>query len=236
MASELGSSTPIVNFLDDLSRRGLKGYIIYDVAKQGTEPPHALPISDWNTIVVTSPNTSNFKGWAKQGQAKQIVMNCPEESDLMAMCAWLKHDANTQEQEKYWKMVKKSMDEVGPSLRFIFDEQSSSGQREGIDYVMDDVDNSNAKQYIGVMSDKMWEAENPSYRLVQSVRVLGKSDNDRYLNCPASRVIASKIYVHLSKKMCSREIVNLLEHRGIFFYATFGDIRHSRIYVYGYCA
>ncbi|EKF27158.1 retrotransposon hot spot (RHS) protein, putative, partial [Trypanosoma cruzi marinkellei] len=108
------------------------------------------------------------------------------------------------------------MDEVGPILRFIFDEKSSNDERKDIDKVVEELTNSNARQYIGVTNEKMWEAANPSQRLLQIVRVLGKSANNQYLNYPASKVIASKIYVHLSKKMSSREILNLLMRPAIF--------------------
>ncbi|EKF38956.1 retrotransposon hot spot (RHS) protein, putative [Trypanosoma cruzi marinkellei] len=203
--------------VDGLWHRGMKGYIIYDVAEKRTPPAkYFAPASGWGMIVVSSPKVSNYDEWEKQVQATKIVMNCPDESDVRAMCAWLKHDANTQEQEKYWKLVKKNMNEVGAILRFIFDEKRSNGRSDDIDKVMKELDEYNAEQYIGVMSDKIWEAENPSHILVQSVRVIGKSGNDSYVNYPASKVIASKIYVHLSKKMCSREILNLLVRPAIF--------------------
>ncbi|KEG07263.1 retrotransposon hot spot (RHS) protein, partial [Trypanosoma grayi] len=55
----------------------VRGYIIYDVAKQGSEPHHALPPKGWGIFVLSSPNKDNFKGWEKQWGARRIIMNCP---------------------------------------------------------------------------------------------------------------------------------------------------------------
>ncbi|EAN80959.1 retrotransposon hot spot (RHS) protein, putative, partial [Trypanosoma cruzi] len=71
---------------------------------------------------------------------------------------------------------------------------------------------SNAKHYVGVMSDKLWESVNPSHKLVQIVRVRKDLPTETYLNSLASLVIASKIYIHLSTKMHFMEIFKLLMH------------------------
>ncbi|PWU82855.1 putative retrotransposon hot spot (RHS) protein [Trypanosoma cruzi] len=85
-----------------------------------------------------------------------------------------------------------------------------------IDKVIKVVDSSNAKHYVGVMSDELWEAVNPSHKLVQIVRVRKDLPTETYLNSPASRVIANKIYIHLSTKMHFMEIFKLLMHPDVF--------------------
>ncbi|EKF38035.1 retrotransposon hot spot (RHS) protein, putative [Trypanosoma cruzi marinkellei] len=56
--------------------RGMKGYIIYDVAKKGTPPAtNFLPSNGWGMIVVSSANVSNYDEWAKQLKTKK---NCTE--------------------------------------------------------------------------------------------------------------------------------------------------------------
>ncbi|EAN81141.1 retrotransposon hot spot (RHS) protein, putative, partial [Trypanosoma cruzi] len=112
----------------------------------------------------------------------------------------------------YWKQLKERMDEVGPILRVIFDGNKFTDRKTDIDQVINDVDSSNAKHYVGVMSDKLWNAANPSHKLVQIVRVRKDLPTEIYLNSPASRVIASKIYIHLSTKMHFMEIFKLLMH------------------------
>ncbi|EKF39257.1 retrotransposon hot spot (RHS) protein, putative, partial [Trypanosoma cruzi marinkellei] len=103
-------------------QRGMKGYIIYDVAKKGTPPAtNFAPASGWGMIVVSSPNVGNYDEWEKQLTAKRIIMNCPDEMDVKAMCAWMKQGVKTDEQAEYWKMVKTHMDEVVPIPRYIFE-------------------------------------------------------------------------------------------------------------------
>ncbi|EKF99051.1 retrotransposon hot spot (RHS) protein, putative [Trypanosoma cruzi] len=47
--------------LGGLRQRGMKGYIIYDVAKKGTPPlRHFAPSTGWGMIVVPSPNLDNY--------------------------------------------------------------------------------------------------------------------------------------------------------------------------------
>ncbi|RNE95428.1 putative retrotransposon hot spot (RHS) protein [Trypanosoma conorhini] len=97
-------------------QRKLKGYVIYDVDKKGYEPSWDYPPSDtWGVIVLSSPNEDNFKGWAKQKKAEMIVMDCPDELDVKAMCAWRTRDKSAAEQTNYWKMVNKRMTEVDRS-------------------------------------------------------------------------------------------------------------------------
>ncbi|EKF33144.1 retrotransposon hot spot (RHS) protein, putative, partial [Trypanosoma cruzi marinkellei] len=105
-------------------QRGMNGYIIYDVAKKGTPPAtNFAPASGWGMIVVSSPKVSNYDEWEKQLTAKRIIMNCPDEMDVKAMCAWMKQGVKTDEQAEYWEMVKTHMDEVGPIPRYIFDDE-----------------------------------------------------------------------------------------------------------------
>ncbi|EKF29583.1 retrotransposon hot spot (RHS) protein, putative [Trypanosoma cruzi marinkellei] len=67
-------------------QRGMKGYIIYDVARKGTPPDtNFAPASGWGMIVVSSPKVGNYDEWEKQLTAKRIIMNCPAEMDVKAM-------------------------------------------------------------------------------------------------------------------------------------------------------
>ncbi|RNC38282.1 retrotransposon hot spot (RHS) protein [Trypanosoma cruzi] len=77
--------------LGGLWKRGVKGCIIYDVAKEGTPPDAGFASSTgWGMIVVSSPEVSNYDEWEKQTKASRIIMNCPDEMDVKAMCAWMK--------------------------------------------------------------------------------------------------------------------------------------------------
>ncbi|PWU97408.1 putative retrotransposon hot spot protein (RHS) [Trypanosoma cruzi] len=77
--------------LDGLWQCGMKGYIIYDVAEKGKQPDtgFASP-TGWGMIVVSSPKLTNYDEWEKQTKASRIIMNCPDEVGVKAMCAWMK--------------------------------------------------------------------------------------------------------------------------------------------------
>ncbi|RNC47440.1 retrotransposon hot spot (RHS) protein [Trypanosoma cruzi] len=73
--------------LGGLWQSRMKGYIIYDVAKKGTPPDTDFaPSTGWGMIVVSSPNLINYDKWANQSESVQIVMNCPDEMDVKAIC------------------------------------------------------------------------------------------------------------------------------------------------------
>ncbi|RNC46460.1 putative retrotransposon hot spot (RHS) protein, partial [Trypanosoma cruzi] len=109
-----GDEDQCITALRSLRERGMKGYIIYGVAKEGTPPPkHFAPASGWGMIVVSSPKAANYDEWEKQLKASRIIMNCPDEMDVKAMCAWMKRDGTPDKQVEYWKMVKEHMEKVG---------------------------------------------------------------------------------------------------------------------------
>ncbi|EKG00693.1 retrotransposon hot spot (RHS) protein, putative [Trypanosoma cruzi] len=102
------------------SLRGVKGYIIYDVALAFRQPPAGLSCRGWGMIVVTPPDKNEYERWTKKMDAIAIVTNCPEENDVRAMCIWMKRNRPLQEQAEHWKEVRGRMNNVGPILRSIF--------------------------------------------------------------------------------------------------------------------
>ncbi|PWU96825.1 putative retrotransposon hot spot protein (RHS) [Trypanosoma cruzi] len=115
----------ILRIVDSLPERGFKGYIIYDVALACSQPFTGLPCKGWGMIVVTPPNKNNYYLWAKQTGVEEFIINCLEENNVKAMCAWIKRNQIPQKQAKYWKEVNGCMNKVGPILRFIFGKQAS---------------------------------------------------------------------------------------------------------------
>ncbi|PWU86267.1 putative retrotransposon hot spot (RHS) protein [Trypanosoma cruzi] len=71
-----------------LGQRGTKGYIIYDVATKETQPEQFFFLLSyaWGMIVMSFPKLSNCDEWERQMKAERIIMNCPEEKDVKAMC------------------------------------------------------------------------------------------------------------------------------------------------------
>ncbi|RNC35951.1 retrotransposon hot spot (RHS) protein [Trypanosoma cruzi] len=89
-----------------LSWRGVKGYIIYDVAEPDDEPSDDLPPRGWGMVLVTTPNEGNFKEWYNQGTTVRTVMNYPEEKDVKALCVWMKRDQPFGKQAEHWREVR----------------------------------------------------------------------------------------------------------------------------------
>ncbi|EKG00135.1 retrotransposon hot spot (RHS) protein, putative, partial [Trypanosoma cruzi] len=67
---------------------------------KGRQPSTGLPCKGWGMIVVTSPNIKNFEWWAMQMGAEQIIIDCPKESDVRAMCIWKEHNGQVEEEEE----------------------------------------------------------------------------------------------------------------------------------------
>ncbi|KAF8294915.1 putative retrotransposon hot spot (RHS) protein, partial [Trypanosoma cruzi] len=77
--------------ISSLWKRGMKGYVIYDLAKWDLNPSAFSAPPVWGMIVVTSPNVNNFEDWRKHKEAVPIIINCPHRIDVKAMCFWMKH-------------------------------------------------------------------------------------------------------------------------------------------------
>ncbi|ESS60922.1 putative retrotransposon hot spot (RHS) protein [Trypanosoma cruzi Dm28c] len=93
-----------ISELRSLRGHGMKGYIIYDVAKEGTPPlRNFAPTSGWGMIAVSFPRATNYDEWAKQLQAARIIVKCPDEVDVKAMCAWITRDETKEKQAECWK-------------------------------------------------------------------------------------------------------------------------------------
>ncbi|EAN90070.1 retrotransposon hot spot (RHS) protein, putative, partial [Trypanosoma cruzi] len=171
-----GAASSIVDVLDGFSGRGVKGYIIYDIAMKGHEPSTGLPCKGWGMIVVTSPDKNNYESWVKQMGAEQIIMNCPEENDVKAMCVWMKHNGQLEEEEAeeqadYWKKVKDRMDKVGPILRFIFNEKKCEARFVACEVAVEAITPSMLQYDAGIGSGKSCDGNNMSHKLLKVVRV-----------------------------------------------------------------
>ncbi|EKF27253.1 retrotransposon hot spot (RHS) protein, putative [Trypanosoma cruzi marinkellei] len=165
-------------------QRGMKGYIIYDVAKKGTPTAkYFAPASGWGMIVVSSPKVSNYDKWEKQLKARRIIMNCPDEMDVKAMSTWMKQGVTTDKQAKYWEMVKKHMYFVGPILRYIFDEESFNERSGAVKFALNSINELTVKEYFSRGGELPWYSEDPSHKLVKIVREI-YADSEMFFNAP----------------------------------------------------
>ncbi|KAF5223840.1 hypothetical protein ECC02_003024 [Trypanosoma cruzi] len=180
--------------LCDLRDLKMKGYIIYDVTRQGTPPEeYFLPGSGWGMIVVSSPNVGNYDKWEKQKGAARIIMNCPAEMDVKAMCAWMKRDGTTDDQAECWKMVEERMDKVGPIPRYIFDANEFIAHSAAIEDALEGINSPDGEKHFTHGGVRLWGSENPSQKLVRVVRARAESGAEVFLNAPISVCLGRRI-------------------------------------------
>ncbi|KEG12216.1 retrotransposon hot spot (RHS) protein, partial [Trypanosoma grayi] len=176
----------------------VRGYIIYDVAKQGSEPHHALPPKGWGMIVVTSPNEDNFMGWEKQRRALRIIIDCPETSELNARCVWINRDKAEKQQQKEWKVVEERIEHIGPLPRYIFcSEIEYRGRVKAVGKALTCITPSNAELYFGVNKEGSWEGQDPCHKLVKITRYSAPGEPECYCNDPLAPAIGGKIRVRV---------------------------------------
>ncbi|EKG00476.1 retrotransposon hot spot (RHS) protein, putative [Trypanosoma cruzi] len=101
-------------------------------------------------IVVTPPNKSEYERWTKKMDATAIVIDCPEENDVRAMCIWMKRNRPLQEQAEHWKEVRGRMNNVGPILRFIFGKQAYDDRIKACQQAVDGSTASELERNLGI--------------------------------------------------------------------------------------
>ncbi|RNC39942.1 retrotransposon hot spot (RHS) protein [Trypanosoma cruzi] len=206
----MGNITSIV-VLGGLWQRGVKGYIIYDVARKGTPPDTDFaPSSGWGMIVVSSPKVTNYDEWEKQTKASRIIMNCPDEMDLKAMCAWMKRGLKPNEQAGYWKKVKKHTQLLGSIPRHIFDEKSYIDRLGAVDGALLAIKLTDVGEYFALRGSKLWYSEDPSHKLVKIVRVKTVEGAELFLNASICDDIGFRIADRLAKEMGAKDLLLLI--------------------------
>ncbi|PWU96467.1 putative retrotransposon hot spot protein (RHS) [Trypanosoma cruzi] len=166
-----GDEDMCISELRSLRGHGRNVYIIYDVSKEGTPPPrHFAPTSGWGMIAVSFPKVTNYDEWAKQIQAARIIVNCPDEMDVEAMCAWITRDETKEKQAEYWKEVKKHMYLLGPIPRHVFDEEAFTERCGAVKFALQLINEVTVKEHFSRGGESPWYSEDPSHKLVKVVR------------------------------------------------------------------
>ncbi|KAF5214468.1 hypothetical protein ECC02_012928 [Trypanosoma cruzi] len=200
-----------ITALRSLRKRGMKGYIIYDVAKKGTPPlRHFAPSTGWGMIVVSSPKVSNYDEWEKQAKASRIIMNCPDEMDVKAMCAWMKRGVKPDKQAKYWKVVKEQMEKVGPIPRHIFDENEYGKRTKDVMRALEWINIGDQGKYFTQGGEKNWYSEDPSHKLVKIVRVRKDGPFEDFTNAPICTYLGVLTLSRLAKVLSPHDILFLV--------------------------
>ncbi|RNF08994.1 putative retrotransposon hot spot (RHS) protein, partial [Trypanosoma cruzi] len=206
----MGNEISIV-VLDGLWQSGMKGYIIYDVARKGTPPDTGFaPSSGWGMIVVSSPEVSNYDEWEKQLKASRIIMNCPDEMDVKAMCVWMKRGLEPDEQAEYWRMVEKHMEKVGPIPRHIFDEKIYKDRLGAVDGALLAIKPTDFGKNFTLGGEDKWYSEDPCHKLVKVVREITEEGAEVFLNALISADIGFRIADRLAKKMATKDLLLLI--------------------------
>ncbi|PWV07016.1 putative retrotransposon hot spot (RHS) protein [Trypanosoma cruzi] len=189
--------------LGGLWQRGMKGYIIYDVAKKGTPPDTDIaPCKGWGMIVVSSANLDNVNEWEKQSESLRIVMNCPEKDDAKAICVWMKHNWQLAEEEAdHWKKVEVRMDNLGPLLRYVFDQSKYKSRLDSCESTVNKMTLPDTNYYSVLGTDKMCDGSHVSHKLVKVVRVRGNGDSELPLNALISSHLAELTLCKLAELM-----------------------------------
>ncbi|EKG05867.1 retrotransposon hot spot (RHS) protein, putative [Trypanosoma cruzi] len=194
-----------------LWQRGMKGYIIYDVAKKGKPPARDfLPSTGWGMIVVSSPNLDNYDEWEEQLQASRVIMNCPDEKEVKAMCAWMKRGLDKDEQAEYWKMVEKHMEKVGPIPRHIFDAEIYIDRLGAVDGALLGIEPTDFGKNFTLGGEEKWYSEDPSHKLVKIVRVKTVEGAEVFFNAPICARIGFRIAERLEKEMKAKDLLLLI--------------------------
>ncbi|RNC31943.1 retrotransposon hot spot (RHS) protein [Trypanosoma cruzi] len=166
-----GDEDICISELKSLRGHGRIAYIIYDVAKEGTPPPrHFAPTSGWGMIAVSFPKVNNYDEWAKQLRAARIIVNCPDEMDVKAMCAWITRDGAKEKQAEYWKEVKKHMYLLGPIPRHVFDEEAFTERCGAVRFALQSINEVTVKKHFSRGGESPRYSEDPSHKSVKVVR------------------------------------------------------------------
>ncbi|RNC51163.1 retrotransposon hot spot (RHS) protein, partial [Trypanosoma cruzi] len=192
------------NLLCDLWQRGMKGYIIYDVTEKGMPASCFASFCEWGMIVVSSPSLDNYDGWATQVTATRIIMNCPDEKDVKAMCAWMKQGLDPDEQAEYWSMVEKHMEKVGPLPRHIFHANDFKARFGAVEDALEAINSRYADDRFILPGEGLWYSKDPSQKLVRIVRIRGERGAERFRNAPICYSLGSRSANILAKAMSEK--------------------------------
>ncbi|RNE97204.1 retrotransposon hot spot (RHS) protein [Trypanosoma rangeli] len=201
----------------NLATTEMKGYIIIDMARQFQEPSNdVVPSPEWGIIMLSSPHEDNFKQWAKQADAIEIIMNCPDENDVKAMCAWETRNTTEEEQVEYWRRMQRRMDDVGQIPRCIFHDNEYKDRVEEIDNVLAAIDASNAVHYGMIGGMGMWPSNDASHKLVKVLRLITQKDVEEFVNLPVCFSIESELIARLLEVDEKNDIIyRLLKYRKV---------------------
>ncbi|CCD14205.1 unnamed protein product [Trypanosoma congolense IL3000] len=205
-----------VDEIEDMIRRGVKGYIIFDISGNSVHIGD-LPYA-WGIVLISSPNVKKFHEFAKRRQdTLPIYMNCYEDAEFKAALVWERHwkvvnnrirleDVNL---ENDWKVLKKRIDMVGPLPRYVLAGQATFEKRVSEVETALRLMRDELGYYMRVLDNPHeWHEDGTTHKLVKLVRceVKGK------VEC-RNRVTSVYVLKELARKLRAAHLkVNLIYH------------------------
>ncbi|RNE95617.1 retrotransposon hot spot (RHS) protein, partial [Trypanosoma conorhini] len=149
-------------------------------------------------------------GWEKQNDAMRIIMNCPDELDVKAMCAWERRVESAEAQLEYWKTVKKYMDDVGPVLRCIFSGRAWKKRSLAANDEVGRINALNADYYMRVEVAVDWAETNASHKLVKIVRLVISEGIEKFYNGYLTTHFANIVMTRVSEVKSLSEMMRMM--------------------------
>ncbi|CCD16004.1 unnamed protein product [Trypanosoma congolense IL3000] len=194
-----------VDEIEDMIRRGVKGYIIFDISENSVHIGD-LPYA-WGIVLISSPNVKKFHEFTKRRQKTlPIYMNCYEDAEFKAALVWERHwqvvnnrirfeDVNL---ENDWKVLKERIDMVGPLPRYVLaDDPAYEDRLKGVNNALGLLPSDDFEYYMRVLDNPHeWHEDGTTHKLVKLVRC--KVDNE--LVC-RNRVTSIYVQKEIHRKM-----------------------------------
>ncbi|PWV07028.1 putative retrotransposon hot spot protein (RHS) [Trypanosoma cruzi] len=151
-------------------------------------------------VVLSPPNVDNYDEWETQVKSERIIVNCPDEMDVKAMCAWMKRNGTTDGQAEYWKMVEERMDIVGPIPQHIFHANDFNVYTAVIEDALDGIKSRDGEKHFTHWGVRLWYSANPPQKLVRAAGARGEVGAEVFLNAPISFCLGRRIPCYFGRR------------------------------------
>ncbi|RNE96267.1 retrotransposon hot spot (RHS) protein [Trypanosoma rangeli] len=178
----------------------MRGYIICDVMGRRKVLPTKMPPTGWGMLAVSSPNETRYRDWEEDMGARRIIMNGPDERDVMAMCAWRMRGEPAEEQAEYRNTVQKRMARLGPVQRYAFT-RCGNGFSASFHGNMEQITTWAVNLYVGLDKMDLWSCSVPTEDYSKMVRVVTGRGTECFQNAPGSASLSADVLVCVAKVM-----------------------------------
>ncbi|CCD15371.1 unnamed protein product [Trypanosoma congolense IL3000] len=167
----------VVDEVEEMISKGVKGYIIFDMGGSGVIIDH-LPRS-WGIVLISSPKASKFHDFAAQRYLTlPIYTNCYEDAEFKAALVWERKSQLEKEQierenvnvENDWEVLKERIRMIGPLPRYVLADDPTYEER------VEEVDGALALMrddlgyYMDVLDNRdEWRKDGTTHKLVKLV-------------------------------------------------------------------